>query len=285
MSRQQAEGLLIQAMTAKEAMFFERSLTLYRESLAIWIELYKGCNDATEKADLFSIVQSNMEEAEKVKALLEHQKTAPVPPVPATHSTASSISAAIASMLPTPPTLIRQTSNNNEPKPNEVKPVSAPKPVANTSGKANPAPTAAMANKATKLSLPDYHDYTNSNTKGKAAPSTPSKTAARGMASPKGTRKAPTPTAASLGVSSSSKQNKEAPPAASAKPNEYSSQILDEIVDKSPAVRWDDIAGLRFAKQTLQEAVILPNLRPDLFTGLRRPPKGVLLYGPPGKTV
>jgi hypothetical protein len=41
-------------------------------------------------------------------------------------------------------------------------------------------------------------------------------------------------------------------------------------------VRWDDIAGLAYAKQTLQEAVILPNLRPDLFTGLRSPPKGVI---------
>jgi len=70
--------------------------------------------------------------------------------------------------------------------------------------------------------------------------------------------------------------------AAAKKHNEYESQILEEMLDKSPGVQWDDIAGLAFAKQTLQEAVILPNLRPDLFTGLRSPPKGVLLFGPPG---
>jgi len=64
--------------------------------------------------------------------------------------------------------------------------------------------------------------------------------------------------------------------------NSYEVQILDEMLDKTPGVLWSDIAGLGFAKQTLQEAVILPNLRPDLFTGLRAPPKGVLLFGPPG---
>ncbi|KAG5177286.1 P-loop containing nucleoside triphosphate hydrolase protein [Tribonema minus] len=58
--------------------------------------------------------------------------------------------------------------------------------------------------------------------------------------------------------------------------------IMEELLDRSPGVVWDDIAGLAEAKQTLQEAVILPNLRPDLFTGLRAPPRGVLLYGPPG---
>ena len=69
---------------------------------------------------------------------------------------------------------------------------------------------------------------------------------------------------------------------AAKKHTEYETQILEEMLDSSPGVTWADIAGLSFAKQTLQEAVILPNLRPDLFTGLRRPPKGVLLFGPPG---
>jgi SpoVK/Ycf46/Vps4 family AAA+-type ATPase len=39
---------------------------------------------------------------------------------------------------------------------------------------------------------------------------------------------------------------------------------------------------LEYAKRTIHEAVVLPNMRPDLFSGLRSPPKGVLLYGPPG---
>ena len=44
---------------------------------------------------------------------------------------------------------------------------------------------------------------------------------------------------------------------------------------------WEDIAGLETAKQSLQEAAILPLIRPDLFTGLRKP-QNILLYGPPG---
>lgn len=46
-------------------------------------------------------------------------------------------------------------------------------------------------------------------------------------------------------------------------------------------ISWDDIAGLENAKQSLQENAILPMIRPDLFTGLRRP-RNILLYGPPG---
>jgi vacuolar protein-sorting-associated protein 4 len=47
-------------------------------------------------------------------------------------------------------------------------------------------------------------------------------------------------------------------------------------------VTWNDIAGLDAAKASLKEAVIVPIKFPHLFTGKRKPWKGILLYGPPG---
>lgn len=58
--------------------------------------------------------------------------------------------------------------------------------------------------------------------------------------------------------------------------------IRSEIIDSGAEITWEDIAGLEYAKNTIQEAVVLPMLRPDIFTGLRRPPKAILLFGPPG---
>ncbi|KAM8967332.1 fidgetin-like protein 1 [Pelodytes ibericus] len=58
--------------------------------------------------------------------------------------------------------------------------------------------------------------------------------------------------------------------------------IMNEIMDNKPSLSWDDIAGLEFVKTTIKEIVVWPMLRPDIFTGLRGPPKGILLFGPPG---
>ncbi|XP_053695183.1 fidgetin-like protein 1 [Sabethes cyaneus] len=58
--------------------------------------------------------------------------------------------------------------------------------------------------------------------------------------------------------------------------------IRSEIMDRFPPLCWDDIAGLEYAKTIIQEAVVWPILRPDIFTGLRKPPRGILLFGPPG---
>lgn len=58
--------------------------------------------------------------------------------------------------------------------------------------------------------------------------------------------------------------------------------IMSEVMDKTPSITWNDIAGLEFVKKTIKEIVIWPMLRPDIFKGLRGPPKGLLLFGPPG---
>ena len=64
--------------------------------------------------------------------------------------------------------------------------------------------------------------------------------------------------------------------------NDLRDKILSEIVESKPDVKFDDVVGLVEAKQILKEIIIIPNLRPDLFTGLRSPPRGLLLFGPPG---
>ncbi len=64
--------------------------------------------------------------------------------------------------------------------------------------------------------------------------------------------------------------------------DEVESAISSVIVREKPNVKWEDVAGMESAKRALREAIILPMNRPDLFTGARRPWKGILMYGPPG---
>ena len=63
---------------------------------------------------------------------------------------------------------------------------------------------------------------------------------------------------------------------------ELAEGLQRDILDSSPSVRWDDIAGLTDAKRLLEEAVVLPLWMPEYFQGIRRPWKGVLMFGPPG---
>uniref|UniRef100_L7M7H3 vesicle-fusing ATPase n=1 Tax=Rhipicephalus pulchellus TaxID=72859 RepID=L7M7H3_RHIPC len=59
-------------------------------------------------------------------------------------------------------------------------------------------------------------------------------------------------------------------------------QLEGAIVMEKPNVKWSDVAGLHAAKEALKEAVILPIKFPHLFTGKRKPWRGILLFGPPG---
>ena len=53
-----------------------------------------------------------------------------------------------------------------------------------------------------------------------------------------------------------------------------------EDVERQTGGQVVDVSKL--AKQLLQEAVVLPLWMPDFFRGIRRPWKGVLMFGPPG---
>jgi len=61
--------------------------------------------------------------------------------------------------------------------------------------------------------------------------------------------------------------------------------VADNIVDPDDVnVSFSDIGGLESVKEALNELLILPIKRPDLFQNrkLASSPKGILLYGPPG---
>ena len=58
---------------------------------------------------------------------------------------------------------------------------------------------------------------------------------------------------------------------------------LREVFIEIPNVHWKDIGGLNELKQSLKEAVEWPLNHPDAFKRIGiEPPKGILLFGPPG---
>jgi transitional endoplasmic reticulum ATPase len=64
---------------------------------------------------------------------------------------------------------------------------------------------------------------------------------------------------------------------------EVEPSAIREVFVEVPDVGWEDVGGLEPVKQRLVEAVEWPLQHPDLFAqaGIR-PPKGILLSGPPG---
>ncbi|KAL7001520.1 hypothetical protein U1Q18_002672 [Sarracenia purpurea var. burkii] len=67
--------------------------------------------------------------------------------------------------------------------------------------------------------------------------------------------------------------------------DEYESNFVSAVVPSGEiGVKFDDIGALEEVKRALNELVILPMRRPELFShgNLLRPCKGILLFGPPG---
>jgi proteasome-associated ATPase len=61
------------------------------------------------------------------------------------------------------------------------------------------------------------------------------------------------------------------------------SEVEDLILEEVPDIDYSDIGGLTSQIEAIRDAVELPFLHADLFREHElRPPKGILLYGPPG---
>ena len=60
-------------------------------------------------------------------------------------------------------------------------------------------------------------------------------------------------------------------------------QVEEVVLEEVPDVTYDDVGGLSEQIEALRDAIELPYLYPEEFAAFRLdPPKGILLYGPPG---
>lgn len=66
-------------------------------------------------------------------------------------------------------------------------------------------------------------------------------------------------------------------------PAEYDTRVKAMEVDERPTETYQDIGGLDKQIEELVEAIVLPMKHPEKFKTLGiKPPKGCLMYGPPG---
>ena len=60
-------------------------------------------------------------------------------------------------------------------------------------------------------------------------------------------------------------------------------EVADLVLEEVPDISYEDIGGLSGQIEAIRDSVELPYLHPELFLEHKlKPPKGVLLYGPPG---
>eukprot|EP01063_Lacrimia_lanifica_P033065 TRINITY_DN5799_c0_g6_i1.p1 TRINITY_DN5799_c0_g6~~TRINITY_DN5799_c0_g6_i1.p1 ORF type:complete len:710 (+),score=225.53 TRINITY_DN5799_c0_g6_i1:88-2130(+) len=111
----------------------------------------------------------------------------------------------------------------------------------------------------------------------KSPPVTYHDTSRRGVASREGRGQGVDQARPPAGVSTGGKKDRH-----TRDDDRFASVIEQEILSTNPNVQWEDIAALGEAKRLLNEAVVLPMIIPEFFTGIRTPWQGVLLFGPPG---
>ena len=64
---------------------------------------------------------------------------------------------------------------------------------------------------------------------------------------------------------------------------EITPTAMREVYVEVPQVQWNQVGGLKRVKQELMESVEWPLKKPEVFTRMGiKPPRGILLYGPPG---